>query len=247
MDDETLQSLLSFDDFLQQENIKISEDEITELLLKQNSNEKIVKSLSSYLFYLHNELADANTKLLIEDDYKDAYIELCKIFSEKNPISYSEKMAINTDDELKDNLSKISNGIFHSALFFDIKNRYKNNYENELVLNSGYLIFNNFMRSVIANEKESQNEKPRSNNDFKLSLPEIIFFLTEIKFFDLEIFQNKDEVFKKRILQLITRGNWEDTQKYYNSLDPNSIGITKQITKRNIDKVLKFIRENKAD
>lgn len=109
-----------------------------------------------------------------------------------------------------------------------------------LLENSG----ENAVPANLVRNAQRQRSEVQGSELQRFVIPEIIYFLIEIDFFSLEFFKNKDEVFKKKILQLIIRSDWSDTQKYYNSLDPLSGESSKVIKKNHIEKVKKFIAEN---
>lgn len=94
---------------------------------------------------------------------------------------------------------------------------------------------------------DAQSTKKITNfKDIRFSAPEVIYFLKEIGLFNLSFFEGKDDNFKIKILNLITRLSSErDVRGYYNSLKADSEESSKIIGKKHKERVEDFILKNK--
>lgn len=161
--------IISFPDYLKENNLEISNEEFKDYLHNYNMNYKVQELFSKYIQKIHKDLDWRYD--VIEEEKKDMYFHLLFIANVGLKLNYKDS---NFNPSNSENLTLF----LTNRCQFTTESKYEveiSNERNELITNYGYKIFLDFKTYLL--ERIRNNVKPKTVT--KLSNPEKIAVLYE--------------------------------------------------------------------
>ena len=223
--------IISFPDFLKENNLEISNEDFKEYLHKYKLKTEIQNTFSKYIQKIHTDLEWICD--VIEESKKDMYIHLLHITNVGLKLNYKDPNFEPSDAE---NLTISITNRFQ----FETESKYNvemSNKSDELIPNYGYKVFLEFKKYLLEKTKITLNQKPKT----KLSNPKKLALLCELGIFDLPLMKGLSDEQQNEIIGLILDADKKEFV-YKNRLNINSKDPNYQIDKYGSYKYLEEMR-----